>query len=924
MLTTRTSLLVTKFCRPVLHTKLVHRPRLFDRLRTGSQRKLTSLVSPAGFGKSALLTEWAAYMTSTGWPVAWLSLDESDNNLAQFWDYLIAALEQVQPDLSSLLAGISRQSFRDADTSFAIALINAISSFPKQFSLVLDNYHTIDSPVVHNDINYLLGYLPTNLHIVISSRNELPLSLARLRAQNDVVDIGVEDLKFSNDEISTYFTQILNLELATYQINRLAHLSEGWISALVLAAPSMQRLGSSAEIDQYIKNFSGNNQYILNFLTSEVLFNLNPQEQEFLLKTSILKELNAPLCNALMGGDDSAEILARLGQSNLFLFPLNTTPRYYRYQNLFADALHLYLQQAYTQQQINQLHLSACQWYRINNNVIQAVPHALAAGEVDLAAQILEDLVSNNSENLTDVLPDWLQQIPGSVLDRHPRLRLQWVVLNIQHGNLKQAETILNEIEQSLTNQPLVSDQALVDSVQKDIAVLRASIQCVVGDFQDSILSAKNLLEAVDITETHRIFLEYYMIWAYHSAGDQTFSVDKIIEGIKAAKEYGLIKSCLFTQGALAFLYEQRGELCLAEQVYRQAMEVISENEINQNILTLIVQIGLSEIHREWNDLTIATDLIKNASEEFFLYKTGEPCWLHSTRTCLLFAKNCISNHKFEDAKEYIDIAKQRAQIYYPINGLMTAVEAVQVSYWLATDDLGLAIVWARNKKMIKIGSGEIYPARRSGEGRSQTERFLIARVALADNHPQECLEWLVELIPELEANNQGNLFIQASILKALAQWKIGRQYEAIQQALHTLAQAEKEGYVRTFVEMHPAMQDLLNAVVESYDQARVHSTVQLPGRKYIQRILSAFQETPSFSSTWKRMVVVDPIFTTLTKRELQVLNLLDRGYSYKTISDSLSISLSTTKTHINNIYSKLGVNKRPQAIARAMDIGLI
>lgn len=923
MSVTRPSLLVTKHCRPVLHSKLVHRARLFELLHRGLHCKLTCLVAPAGFGKSTLLTEWAAHMASTGWPVAWLSLDEADNSIVRWWEYFIAAFEQVQPDFATHLDGISHKRSDELDTSFIIAIINAIASFPKQFTLVLDNFHAITNPIIQAEFDYLLGYLPANMHLVIAGRSELPLALARLRAQFNVVDIGAHDLGFTSAEIDTYFRQITGIALSASQINHIAHVTEGWITGLVLAAPTIQRLGSAVEIEQFIAHYGGDNEYVLNFLTSEALDSLTPDERAFLLQTSLLAELNPSLCAAVTGRDDSAEILARLGKANLFLVSLNTGSSHYRYQNFFADVLALRLRQDYSLEQINRLHGAACRWYRDQNRLLQAVPHALAAGEIALAADILEQLVATSEDDRGDILPHWLQKIPPVVLDLHPRLRVQWAILNIQHGEIKQAQALLDDAERSLAGLPDAQDGELVDVLRKDIIALRASIQCIVGDFRQSIGAAKIMLESDEYSEAQKRFLEYYLMWAYQSAGDQTFPLDELIRGIASAIDTNQVKSCLFTQGALAFLYEQRGELRLAEEVYRQAMDVITATGVNDTVFNLIVEAGLAELHREWNDLATADSLMANAREQFLLYKAGEPCWLHSTRTCLLLAKNSLSNGRLEEAQDHLEIARQRAQRFYPINNLMSAVEAVRVSYWLATDNLNQATVWARNKRIVKSSSG-LYPTYRSTEGYSQMERFLIARVALAENHYRDCLQLVADLIPELEANNQGHLLIQASILRALAHWKLGQRYEAVQTALRTLARAEHGNYVRTFVEMHPSMPRLLEAVLDSYDQARHHSDFPIPSKTYLKRLQSACQSAPSAApARSQRTTVVDPGFC-LTRREKQILKLLANDHPYQDISNSLCISLSTTKTHVRNIYSKLGVSKRRHAIERAADIGLI
>jgi len=915
MLPISSSLIVTKLTRPVLHTRLVHRERLIDRLRAGMQHKLTLLVAPAGFGKTTLLSEWLASPAAAGWPVAWFSLDEQDNDPARFWDYFTAALEPIHPNLRDLLAGIHWQEAERAEMLLITSLVNAISSTAESFSFVLDDYHLVTNEAIHDGLSRLLRYLPANVHLIISSRKEPPLEISRLRAQNDVIEIRYDDLKFTSAETNTFLTQIMGLALPGYQVNRLANLTEGWIAGLVLAVPALQHLSSPYEIDSFIAHFGGDYKYIFNFLPVEVLNHLTATQREFLLKTSILQELNADLCNTVVGISNSRAVLNELEALNLFLYPLNEQRQWYRYHTLFASSLQLHLAQTYPKEEINRLHLAACDWRRARGDIARAIPHAVAAGRDDLAAEILEDFLSNdcNRDALANSTREWFNLIPASILDRYPDLRIQWAVLCLVHGFFDQTETLLKELERSLTLP--VNREIDVHLYQNRIQALRAAIQCVTGDYRQGIRQARLVLNTLEETDEPKILLEYYLAMAHQAGGDLAFDID---EWKAATRNHALRKDSgnyLFYQALLAQIYEQRGQLYLAAEVYQESLEYIQANNLENLLLSLIIQMGLSDIYREWNEREAGERLALKTKEQFLAYQTGEPCWLHSTRTCLLLAKNSISFGSLEDAGEYIDIAILRAQATNTIPSLMAMVDEVRVGYWLASGKTQMASAWARSKELLygreDIGTAAVY-------------RVLIAQVALAEKRYHELLAWLDSLLPELEAVSLGRLRFRARALRGLALWKMGRRQEAVQAMQAILPEAARENMVRGLVELHPDMEPLLKAVRQGLEKAESPIAAGSAAAQYVERALAAFNPEGNPGLAVYPAAVLDPTYEKLTEREMEVLSLLAVGLSSGRIAARLSISNSTAKTHIHNIYQKLRTNTRERSIDRARKLGLL
>ncbi len=909
-------LIVTKLARPVLHSRLVHRERLIECLRSGMRHKLTSLIAPAGFGKTTLLSEWLASPSAAGWPVAWLSLDEEDNHPVRFWEYFTASLEQIHPQLKDLLAGAQWQEPDGLDAPFITALVNAISSIPEPFSLVLDDYHLVQNEAIHDGLSQLLRYLPASMHLIVASRKEPPLSISRLRAQNDVVEIRFDDLKFTSAETNTFLTQIMGLALPSYQVCRLANMTEGWIAGLVLAAPALQHLSTPSEVDNFIAHFGGDYKHIFNYLTVEVLNHLTPLQREFLLKTSILPELNAQLCDAILGIADSQAILSELEDLNLFLNPTSEQRQWFRYHTLFANSLQRHLSETGAKSEIDRLHLAACDWHRARRDVARAIPHALAAEQGDLAAEILEEyLFDECSRASTEIsFQDWFKQLPSPVLDRHPDLRLHWATLCLVHGFFDQTETILQELERSLTlpanvefNTPLFHNRILA---------LRTAIQCITGDDRQILIQARNVLKTLSETDSPKVLLDYYLALAYQAGGDQAFDIEDWKAVIRSQFARKDSSSYLFSQALLAYIYEQRGQLYMAAEVYQESLEYIQAHKLESMLLSLVMQMGLSDVYREWNEREPAEQLAANAKERFLGYQTGEPCWLHSTRTCLLLARNSVSFGSLKDADTYIEIASHRARTFSTIPSLMAIVDEVRVPYWLSSGKTHMAAAWARNKETLYAKQApETDPA----------YRLLIAQVALAEQRFDQALAWLDGLVPVLEAKSLGKLHLKALVLRALALWELGRQADAVQAMQNVLPDLARESFVRTLVEMQPGIEPLLRAAAQVGRPSNGSPAPDSPTAAFLQRVLAAFHPGESRDRPAGHPgSVMDPTYERLTERETEVLTLLASGLSSGRIAARLSIATSTAKTHIRNIYQKLGANTRERSLDRAHDLGLI
>ena len=413
------TLLTTKLRAPRTRQNLVERPRLREALNRDEERKLTLVSAPAGFRKTTLLVEWLMERSGNGRSVVWLSLDESDNDPARFLSYLVGALQNVEEGIGEgVLASLRSPELPPIETVVG-ALINELAGAEREVTVVLDDYHLIDTRLVHEAVSYFLEYLPENVSLVIATRTDPPLSLSKLRARDQVTEIKAADLRFTTDEAAAFLKDVMGLSLSTEDIATLEEVTEGWVAALQLAALSMR---DREDASAFVESFSGSNRHVLDFLAEEVLERQPADVREFLLKTSVLERMSAPLCDALTGRDDGQERLERLERENLFVVPLDDGRVWYRYHHLFAEFLRGRLGRE-SPELAGELHLRASGWYEENGLVAEAIGHALSAPDHELAARLIEgEAVEawSRGEGLTTL--GWLEALPTEAKRHRPRL----------------------------------------------------------------------------------------------------------------------------------------------------------------------------------------------------------------------------------------------------------------------------------------------------------------------------------------------------------------------------------------------------------------------------------------------------------------------------------------------------------------------
>ena len=903
----RDQLLTTKFLTSQTHRAYVARPRLYDRLDAGMESRLTVVSAPAGFGKTALLSTWRASRVQEGWPVGWLSLDESDGDARQFWMYVIGAFQRVRP-------GVGEQALTLLDTprtpieSILSSLINDVAEVSQDLILVLDDYHLVQAQSIHRAVGFLLEHAPLQMHLVVSGRTDPPLPLARLRARGHLTELRAADLRFTFDETAAFLNGVMGLSLSQRDVRTLEARTEGWVAGLQLAALSVQ---NRENVGGFISTFAGSNSHVLDYLTDEVIQRQPEGVQAFLLTTSILDRMNAGLCDAVVGGDGGQETLEKLETTNFFVVALDEEGHWYRYHHLFSEVLRHRLRGAQPDL-IPELHRRAAKWYEDHGFVEAALKHSLAAGETEWAARLVElntAAVVMRSEGAT--LLRWLEALPEDLVRSRPRLLVAYAIAALFGGRLDEVEPLLLDAERALggsveasqaSSEELEAMGWLAD-VPSCVATVRGDLARMRGDASRAIRLSRQALARLPKDSP---YLSSKATWnlgiSYWMGGDLAAAEEAFVELAAKAQATGNAYLPLLAMYGVGRLRMVRGRLLEAEEAFRWALRP----GIGKGKLRLPVAgwayLGLGELWREWNDLDAATSYLEQGLELGRWVGTAGP--LAITYTVLARVKQAQGDTK--GAHEAIDRARQsdpEPQVRDPLNPLSAYLARAQ----LAQGDVEAALRWARKRRLgadDELGYSH------------ELEHLVLARVFVAQGKLEEALRLLGRLLSAAHAGGRTGSVIEILTLQALILQRVGDTDRATSVLGRALSLAEPEVYVRMFVDEGDPMTALLRSL-----QARGASS------GYLDRLLVALQRSGGGAR-----VPVGPTVSTygqrlpegLSERELEVLQLVASGRSNREIARELYISLGTVKTHINNTYRKLGVNSRTRAVARARDLDLV
>ena len=923
-------LLKTKLYVPPPRPNLVPRPHLIERLWEGLciGCKLTLVSAPAGFGKTTLLSEWVenlAQMSVPGCPdaaklrfeevrVAWVSLDEGDNDPTWFWTYVVAALQTACAELGeAALAALQSPGFANANTpppieSLLAGLTNEMAEIPLSFVLVLDDFHVITAPSVNDSIVFFINNMAPHVRVVLSGRADPLWPLAGLRGHGEMTELRANDLRFTPSEAATFLNTVMGLGLSAEEIAILDARTEGWIVGLQMAALSMQSQDPSA----FVRAFSGSHRFILDYLVEEVLDQQPSEIQAFLLETSILERLTAPLCDAVRFGvaetpsssegtavtGDSQVLLEQLEQANLFLVPLDDERRWYRYHHLFAELLRSRLEQNYPEQ-VPALHRQASAWCEQNGLIAEAVSHALAASDVGQVARLAEGnaLAMMDRGELT-TLGGWLDALPDKVVQTRPWLCLALAWTRVYAGPLDAVERLLRDAERALTG--FAGTAAEAQHITGQIAAIRAYAAVLLGNApQIGELARAALADLPEQDLMARGVALAVLATALRNQGDFGGAEQALVEAIAVSQAAGNNHVTVTILCDLAELQTAQGQLHRAAATCRDALQLANYYGGQGRQWLPVAGLActcLSHLLREWNDLESA---LRYAREGVELSKQWG--WAEIVvKSYIGLARALQATGDTAGALEAIEHAKRAASRLGPDYGANLA--ALEARIRLLQGDLTTAARWAALYESVLSARDETilsYPG----------WHLLWARILISQGEPGQASDLLAWLLQESEASRVERLQIGASILQSLAMQAQGEQTHALTVLTRALSLAEPEGYVRTFIEEGAPMGQLLQ-------QAAAQGIAVEYAGKLLAALRAEGQETRPPTSAQ----LTEP----LSDRELEVLRLLATGASNKEIAQTLVIAVGTVKQHLKNIYGKLDVHSRTEAVHRARELHLL
>ncbi len=913
----RDPLLATRLHPPRPPSRLVSRSHLAERLQQGMEHTLTLISAPAGFGKTTLLAQWLAESET---PVAWLSLEPEDNDPVRFLTYLIAALQTVDTHVGTTALDLLRTSHHAPPETVVTLLTNdLLRSTVGDFALVLDDYHVITAEPLHRALTALVEHLPPQLHLLLATRADPPLPLARLRARGQLSEVRAADLRFSSEEAHVFLHTIMGLDLPPGDIAALERRTEGWIAGLQLAALSLQ---GRADVSSFLAAFTGSHRYVLDYLSEEVLARQPAVVQSFLLHTSILERLSGSLCDAVTGQQGSQAMLEALERANLFVVALDDERRWYRYHHLFAEVLNHHLAQT-EPQLVPELHRRASTWYERHDFVAEAVPHALAASDGEQAARLIEQVGHQIAlRGQVETVLGWLNILPDTLIRARPRLCLYHADLLRLTSQSEAAEMRLQEAKRGLEQLTSPNQRREIEGA---VAALHSIIARSAGDLSRCVALANQAFalfpeEGLD----WRALAQVDAAHVFLMNGDVTPLMEqRVMAAIDPAKASGDLALHLRSLTLLAQLHVLQGRLGAAATTYEHtistdrgsrvadrshvATAATDEQDPPRRLLrSAAIFFGQSELLYEWNELDQAEVLLAEGMEQ--VHATSVPFADDVLLGYWTLARLQQARGQFQQAVATLNAFTHLAQERSFADVLVARGAAMRAHMELAQGNLRAALSWLEHSNIPAEENDLIYLHER--------EYLTLARVRIAQGRedPQgpflpEALHVLDRLLADAEAKARMRSALEILIVQALAVSALGDRARALTTLERALTLAAPEGYIRLFVDEGEPVQVLLRQILP-----RVHGSVQ----GYVAALLSAFDGQLAIPAPDS-----DSLIVPLTEREREVLRLLLEGASNREIARRLVLSINTVKRHIYNLCGKLGVQSRTQVIvkARALDL---
>lgn len=915
-------ILATKLYVPPPRAKVVLRPRLIERLNEGLHRTscVTLISAPAGFGKTTLLSEWVNQLVEGGEMkdesgetihplsytlnpsrVAWLSLDKGDNNPATFLTYIIAALQKLAENIGAGVLGVLQSPQTPPIEAILTTLLNEVTNIPGNFILILDDYHVIDAKPVDHALTFLVKHLPPQMHLVIATRQDPPLPLARLRARGQLTELRAADLRFTLAEAADFLNQVMGLNLSSEDIAVLETRTEGWIAGLQLAALALHGMISMPghqhqEAAGFIKSFTGSHHFVMDYLVEEVLHQQSESIQTFLLRTSILNRLCGPLCDAVLLDPSASgkDILEYLERANLFLVPMDDERRWYRYHHLFADLLRQRLHQSiastieHDENRVNELHIRASRWYEEHGFYLEAFHHAAAANDVEHAERLIEGKgIPLQLSGAAAAVLEWLASLPEAVLNARPSLWWRYASLLLINGQTIGVEEKIQAAEAAIAAAGLQDSEP--DGVTRNLigqfAAARATLALTRYDVEPMLAQSSRALEYLHPNSlSSRSSALWTQGYAYLLQGDRGAARRAFTEAITLSQSAGALFTTILATIGLGNVQEVENQLYLAEETYQRVLKWVGDQP--QQIIHE-AHLGLARILYEWNDLDAAEQHGRLGLHLARQYEIVIDRFIVSE---VFLARLKLAQGDVAGAAVILAQANQSARQRNFVHRI-PEVAAAQVLVLLRQGNLAAATHLAQTHDL---------PLSK-------------ARVHLAQGDVIAALAVLELLRQQLEAKGWEDERLKVLILQVLAHQAHGEKDKAVQLLGDALALAEPGGFIRIFVDEGRQIAQLLPDVA-----------AQGIMPDYISKLKAAFEAEERKSEDKSVLLTTQPLIEPLSLRELEVLQLIAQGLSNREIAEQLFLALATVKMHNQKIFGKLLVKRRTEAVARARELGLL
>ncbi|HEY3071869.1 MAG TPA: LuxR C-terminal-related transcriptional regulator [Candidatus Limnocylindrales bacterium] len=904
-------LLETKLYVPRPRRSLVVRPRLHEHLSRGAESKLTLVSAPAGFGKTTVLAEWLAAVPAGGPSAAWLSLDPGDNQPASFWTYVIGALQRVAPAAGAAALALLQAPRPPPIETVLTSLLNKLNAMSDDIVLVLDDYHVVDAPDIQDGMAFLVDHLPSQLHVVIASRADPALPLPRLRARGELAEIRAADLRFTPDEAAAYLNEAMRLGLAASDVAALEARTEGWIAALQLAALSMQ---GRDDMSGFIEGFAGDDRYIVDYLVEEVLQRQPEPVRSFLLQTSILDRLSGPLCDAVTGQGGGKATLEALDRGNLFLVPLDDRRQWYRYHQLFADALRAHLLDEQPDD-VPGLHRRASDWYAQAGEPSEAIRHALAAEDFGRAAGLVELAIPAMRQARQEATARlWLEALPDELIRARPVLGVGYAGALLVSGQLEGVEARLRDAERWLdttadaregpdapSNGMVVVDDEQFRRLPGAIAIYRAAQALALGDVAGTVTHARRALDLVaEDDHLGRGAAAGFLGLTYWTSGELDAAHHSWADAMASLERAGHVSDAIGCAISLADIEIAQGRLGEAMRTYERGLQLATEHGAPVLRGAADMHVGMSELFRERDELEAASEHLLTSRE--LGDENGLP--QNPYRSRVAAARIRQAEGDLDGALELLTEAERLYVGDYSPN--VRPIAALKARVWIAQGKLSEARGWAREHGL--SAADDLTYVR-------EFEHTSLAAVLLAqgvhdgaDHTIADAADLTDRLLAAAEDGGRHGAAIEILVVQALARHARGDLAGAMASLNRAVVLAEAGGYVRVFIDAGPRMAMLLKLAAKRRNP---------PG--YVRRLLAAVVTAEGQQPTGGQ-----PLIEPLSERELEVLRLLHSDLDGPDIARELLVSLSTLRTHTQNIYTKLGVNNRRAAVRRAAELDML